>query len=182
MLMKIWVATVLLSSSWLISGVMAAEPISANSLLAQKPVATPANSSNPQAITVNKAEFGVERVDSPGKFTFIPTMRVPFREGNRYGWRIQLKDYKGEVTWKEILRLPKRPETWGTTSTENFAISPTGEEAVTTRTVKTTDGVIKNFWTITPGDPPGKHKIEVYAGDRLLGSFDFEITQIKTRI
>ncbi len=177
MLIKIWAATVVLSSFWLISGVTAAQPIRANSPLAQKPVATPPSSSNPQTMTVDKAEFGVQRVDSSGKATFIPTTRVPFKEGNKYGWRIQLKDYKGEVTWKEILRLPKRPETWGTNSGENFSISPTGEEGVTTRTVTTDDGVIENFWTIAPGDPPGKHTIEVYVGDRLLHSFNFEVTQ-----
>ncbi|MBW4643841.1 MAG: hypothetical protein KME23_12775 [Goleter apudmare HA4340-LM2] len=180
MLMKIWAATVVLTSSWLISGVMASEPIKETSP-AGNAVTSP-GSSNAQAIIVDQAEFGVERVDSPKKVTFIPTIRVPFKEGSRYGWRIKLKEYKGEVTWREVLRLPKRPETWGTTSTENFSISPNGEEATTKRKVKTIDGVIENFWTVTPGDPAGKHRIEVYVNDRLIGAFDFEIIAIKNRI
>lgn len=181
MLMKIFATTVVLTSSWLLSGVITAEPIKASSPLAEKPV-TSSGSSNTPAIIVDKAEFGVERVDSSKKVTFIPTIRVPFQEGKRYGWRIRLKDYKGEVTWREVLRLPKRPETWGTTSTENFSISLNGDEATTKRQVKTTDGVIENFWTITPGDPVGKHRIEVYVEERLIGAFDFELVAIKNRI
>nr|WP_026100479.1 hypothetical protein [Fortiea contorta] len=160
--MRLWAATVVLTSS----GLIAFEPINSDSVFAQKPVISPA---------VNKADFGVERVNAQRQATFIPTTKVPFKEGSRYGWQIQLKDYKGEVTWREILRLPKRPETWGTNSGENFSISPNGQDAVTKRTVTTTDGVIKNFWTITPGDPVGKHRIEVYVGDRLISAFDFEI-------
>jgi len=180
MLMRVGLAVFVLFSSWLNSGVMASEPINANSPIAQKPV-TPSDSNNAKPITVSKAEFGVERVDAQGKVTFIPTIRVPFKEGSRYGWQIKLKDYKGEVRWREVLRLPKRPESWGTNSGEHLAISPTGEEAVTKRAVTTADGVIKNFWTITPGDPVGKHRIEVYVDDRLLGAFDFEIIAINKK-
>ncbi|MBD2631052.1 hypothetical protein RI030_17945 [Aphanizomenon flos-aquae NRERC-008] len=37
------------------------------------------------------------------------------------------------------------------------------------------NGVIENFWTISPGDPLGKHQIEVYIDERLIGTFVFEI-------
>lgn len=166
MLMRIWAVTVVLTSSWLITGVVAAEPIKAVAASPQ---------SDAQPIIVNKAEFGVQRVDSQGKGTFIPTYRVPLQEGNKYGWQIQLKNYKGAVTWREILRLPKRPETWGVDTGQDLTISPDGKEAVTKRTQTTTDGVIKNFWTIAPGDPDGKHKIQVYIDDRLIAAFEFEI-------
>ena len=37
------------------------------------------------------------------------------------------------------------------------------------------NGVIENFWTIAAGDPLGKHQIEVYIDERLIGTFAFEI-------
>jgi hypothetical protein len=37
------------------------------------------------------------------------------------------------------------------------------------------NGVIENFWTIAAGDPLGKHQIEVYIDEHLIGTFAFEI-------
>ncbi|MBW4562464.1 MAG: hypothetical protein KME32_15190 [Mojavia pulchra JT2-VF2] len=171
--MRICAATVVLTSSWLVLGIIAAEPINATPLAANAGASS--QSVKTQPIIVEQAEFGVVRVDPQAKVTLIPTLRVPLQEGSKYGWQIQLKNYQGKVTWREILRLPKRPETWGVDSGENLSISPNGMEAVTKRTQSIADGVIQNFWTITPGDPPGKHKIEVYIDERLIRSFEFEI-------
>jgi hypothetical protein len=174
MLTRIWAARVVLAFSWLISGVITSEPINASSVLAQKvmPFSQPTNQTQ---ISVSKVEFGMRKVDSKGKATFIPTTRVPLEEGITYGWRIKLKDYQGEVKWWEILRLPKPPQTWGTDNGEDFSISRDGTTVVTRRTQSASDGVIENFWTIAPGDPVGKHKMEVYIDDRMIGSFQFEI-------
>jgi hypothetical protein len=183
LLMRIWAAIVVLTSSWLVSGLIAAKPINATVAIAETTVASSGSisqSSNAQKpITVDKAEFGVARVDARGKVNFIPTFRVPLQEGNKYGWRIQLKDYKGEVTWREVLRLPKQPETWATDDGENFTVSADGTEAVMRRKTLAEDGVIENFWTIAAGDPPGRHKIQVYVDDRLIATFDFEIFPVR---
>jgi hypothetical protein len=174
MLMKIWAVTFVLASSWLISGAIASEPI--NPMPSSGPIS---QSSNAKPVTVSKAEFGVLRVDSNGKSNFTPTTRVLLNQGGKYGWRIQLKDYKGEVKWREVLRLPKRPETWATDDGENFSVSADGIEAVTKRTELPSDGVIENFWTIAPGDPGGKHTIRVYVDDRLIASFEFEVISLR---
>ena len=73
-----------------------------------------------KAIVVKKAEFGVLRTDKDGKVTFIPTTKVPLQEGKAYGWRIQLQGNIGELTWEEVLTLPKPPLTWGTDKFEDF--------------------------------------------------------------
>jgi hypothetical protein len=120
MFLRVWGTTLVLASFWLTSPLI-------TSVLADQAVAT-SQSSNSKLISVTKAEFGVERVGARGNVTFIPTMRVPLQEKKRYGWRIQLKDYKGEVTWREVLRLPKQPENWGTDNGENFSLSANGTE------------------------------------------------------
>lgn len=182
--MRIWAATVVLTSSWLIAGMIASisKPMNATLALANNPVTSSQSISlvnNTKQITVSKAEFGVLRAGFNGKENFTPTRRVLLNQGGKYGWRIQLKDYKGEVTWREVLQLPKRPETWATDDGENFSISPDGIQAVTRRTQSTSDGAIENFWTITPGDPGGKHKIQVYIEDRLIATFEFEVISLR---
>jgi hypothetical protein len=143
---------------------------------AKKPAPT-----KPEEINITKAEFGVFRRDKHGKINFIPTRKVPLEEGLAYGWRLQIKDYQGEVTWKEIFRLPQLPLTWGTQNGENFSLSNNGSAAITTRTTEVEKGIIKNSWTVTPGDPPGNHLIEVFFGDRHVASFEFEIVKPKPK-
>ncbi|AFZ23299.1 hypothetical protein Cylst_0975 [Cylindrospermum stagnale PCC 7417] len=174
--MGIWAARLVLASFWLISGVIGVEMINATPVLAENaPVSSQLINGKP--ISVSKAEFGVKIVDSQGKVTFFPRTKVQLQEGEAYGWRIQLQDYRGEVKWREVLRLPKPPETWGTQDNEDFSISADGTTAVSKRTQSAVNGVIENFWTIAPGDPVGKHKIEVYIDDRLIKTFEFEIVQ-----
>ncbi|AFY45583.1 hypothetical protein [Nostoc sp. PCC 7107] len=177
--MRIWTAIVVLTSSWLVSGLVASQPINATVAIADEKIApsgsiSQANNTQ-KPIAIDKSEFGIARVDARGKVNFIPTFRVPLQEGSKYGWRIQLKDYQGEVTWREVLRLPKPPETWATDDGENFTVSADGTESVMRRKTLAKDGVIENYWTIAAGDPPGKHKIQVYVDDRLIATFDFEV-------
>ncbi|MBG1244304.1 hypothetical protein [Nostoc sp. NZL] len=179
--MRIWATTAVLAFSWLISGVIGSEPINATSVLAENAILSPASPAptKKKQITVSNIEFGLKRVDSQGNVTIFQTKRVPLQQGNTYGWRIKLKDYQGEVKWREVLRLPKPPETWGTDKGEDFSMSADGMTSVTRRTQSAPEGVIENFWTITPGDPLGKHEIEVYIDDRLISTFEFEIIPVK---
>lgn len=174
MLLRIGVYSVVLASSCLTSRIMTPEAIAASYVLANKTTA-PSEFITTKPITVSKAEFGVFRVDNRGKLTFISTTKVPLQEGNKYGWRIKLKNYQGEVTWREVIRLPKSPETWGTDNGENFNITPKGNEGLTTRKQFAKDGVIWNSWTVVTGDPIGKHTIFVYINNRRIASFEFEV-------
>ncbi|ABA24417.1 conserved hypothetical protein [Trichormus variabilis ATCC 29413] len=172
--MRILAATVVLTSSLLTTGFIHTSALANNAMtLSQSTPQLQPNKTQP--INISKAEFGVVVRDAEGKFNFTPTIRVPLVEGSKYGWRIQIRDVKGQVTWREVLRLPKPPETWATDNGENFTLSADGTEAVTKRTQLPKDGVIENFWTIAPGDPPGKHIIYVYVDDHLVGNFEFEI-------
>ncbi|MGH1393683.1 MAG: hypothetical protein ACRAVC_06580 [Trichormus sp.] len=166
--MRIWAATVVLTGSLVMSGVIHPAVLANNAK-------TPSQPNKAQQINVHKAEFGIAKIDSQGRLNFTPTTKVPLATGNKYGWRIQLQNVQGEVTWREVIRLPKPPETWATDNGENFNLSPDGIEAISRRTQLTKDGVIQNFWTIAPGDPPGKHTIHVYVDDRLVGNFEFEV-------
>lgn len=170
-----WAGRIVITSSILICGLIASPQLPS---LADNSRRTD-NSSNTQLITASQAEFGVLRVDPQGQNKFTPTTRVFLYQGGKYGWRIQLKNYRGQVTWREVLRLPKPPETWATEDGESLSLSADSMQAVTTRTVYTTDGTIENFWTMVPGDPGGQHQIQVYIDNRLIGAFDFEVISLK---
>jgi hypothetical protein len=170
-----WAARIVVTSSVLICGFIVSVALPS---LADNGIES-YHSSNTQLITPSKAEFGVLRVDPQGQSTFTPTTRVLLYQGGKYGWRIQLKNYRGQVTWREVLRLPKPPETWSAEDGENLSLSADSMQAVTTRTVYTNDGTIENFWTMVPGDPGGQHQIQVYIDNRLIGAFDFEVISLR---
>ena len=171
-----WTATIVLTSAWLLSGFIASE---AWTSLADHGAASSHSISQIKPITASQAEFGVLRVDSQGQSKFTPTTRVLLYQSGKYGWRIKLKNYKGKVTWREIMRLPKPPETWATDDSQSLTLSADGIEAITTRTQFTSDGVIENFWTMVPGDPGGKYQIQVYIDNRLIGAFDFDVISLR---
>ncbi|MBD2294367.1 hypothetical protein H6G06_12945 [Anabaena sphaerica FACHB-251] len=175
--MRISALRFLLTSLWLIVGFVAANLNNRSTVLAEAPPEV-SQLINGKQITVNKSEFGVRIVDSQGKANFFPTTKVPLKKGDAYGWRIKLQNYRGKVKWREVLRLPKTPETWATQEKdENFSLSADGTTAITKRTQTVTNGVIENFWKIAPGDPLGKHRIEVYIDDRLIAIFEFETVE-----
>ena len=126
-------------------------------------------------IDVKKAEFGILKTGKNGKKTFIPTTKIPLQEGTIYGWRIQLQGYQGKLTWQEVLTLPRPPLSWGTDNGEHFFLSPDGTKSVIKRTDFVKKGIVDNFWTVSSGDPVGKHVMEVYSGKRRIATFKFEL-------
>ncbi len=173
--MKIWATTLFLAFLGLISPVKASDmAIAYNST--DNAIKSQAIISN-KPIIVKKAEFGVLRTDKNGKVTLIPTNKIPLQEGKVYGWRIQLQGYQGGLTWEEVLTLPKPPLTWGTDTGEHFFLSPDGTKSVIKRTNLVKKGMVSNFWTISSGDPVGKHIIEVYVGKRRIATFKFEVVR-----
>jgi hypothetical protein len=134
------------------------------------------NSQSNATLNVAKAEFGIVNVNPQDyKVSLKPTNKVPLKKDTAYGWRIQLKGYQGQVTWREVYQLPKAAQTWGPPASAEFSVAGDKTQATTQRTVYTKDGVISNTWTVAPGDPPGKHTIEVFVNNRPVGKFDFNL-------
>lgn len=77
--------------------------------------------SQSNSLSVAKAEFGIVRIDPQDyKVSFTPTNKVPLKNETAYGWRIRLKGYQGQVTWREIYQLPKAAKNWGLLLVLNF--------------------------------------------------------------
>jgi hypothetical protein len=122
--------------------------------------------------------FGIIEKDAQGKESFVKTDRVPLQEGQAYGWMIRLARPAAKVKWKEVFTLPAAPETWGTLDQgASLNVSPDRKVFVTEKEEPPREGIISNFWSVAPGDPPGPHVIRVYINDVLVETFHFKMVE-----
>lgn len=138
----------------------------------------PSFRSSKNNVVINSKEFGVRIIDSQGRVNFFRTNTVPLKPGDAYGWRMKINNYQsnnGKIKLREVLRLPSHPEMWKTENSDKFYISKDGKVATSIKSKVPVNGMIQNFWTITPGDPLGKYQIEVYINDELVEVFRFEV-------
>lgn len=129
-------------------------------------------------LNFKNARFGRIVRDERGNVSFIPTLQIPLRQGETYGWFIRLKNPPDRVTWREELQLPVAPKYWSTDngqSSEGISISKDRTKATTIRTVAPEQGVIWNAWSVAPGDPAGEYKLDIYINGSLAASFQFQL-------
>lgn len=125
----------------------------------------------PSQFKVLKAEFGVI---VPGGFQ--PTTKVPFKEGQSFGWVIQLDTKRDMVKWREELRLPSAPQTWqADEKSGTHTLSADRKTSILEREAKLENGVIYNFWQVSPGDPKGRYTMRVMLEGMLVSSFEFDV-------
>lgn len=120
---------------------------------------------------VLKAEFGLV---GPGGFQ--PSTKVPFKEGQSFGWVIQLDTRRDTVKWREELRLPAAPQSWqADASSGKHTVSADRKTSILEREAKVENGLIYNFWQIAPGDPRGRYTMRVMLEGMLVSSFEFDV-------
>src|SRR5207237_541652 len=127
----------------------------------QAPAETLSESNQPtNDIRVLRSGFGLFNEPQSGKPRFEMSAKVPLREGQSYGWVIQLQTEKPKITWREELVLPARPPRLsvgpGTT------VSADGLTVSTEREIAPNEGFILHAWSVAAGDPAGRHVVRVY--------------------
>jgi hypothetical protein len=123
------------------------------------------------AFRVLKTEFGLL---SPAGFQ--PSTKVPLKDGQGFGWVIQLDAGKDTIKWREELRLPAAPQTWRSDDANaTHTMSADRKTSILEREARIEDGVIYNFWQITPGDPKGRYTMRVMIEGLLVSTFDFDV-------
>ncbi|MFM8770385.1 MAG: hypothetical protein ACKOD9_22410 [Rubrivivax sp.] len=130
----------------------------------------------PAAIEVVSARFGVFGVDPSGRRILLETDSFPAIAAAPYGWYIVYKASKPTVVWREEFELPVSLDNWGPGEAMGiYTISPDRKTAVTERVVPTGVGFIANQWRFAPGDPMGAHAMRVYIDGQLIRDFRFRI-------
>lgn len=132
----------------------------------------------PAKAWVLKAEgglFGPDAPGEPGRPSFVPTTTLPLKDGQAFGWRIQLRPGTGPVRVREELTLPTEPKTWGDPEPGlKRRNTPDGRSAITELQLVPVNGVISQSWTVTTGDPKGPWVIKVRVEDGPEHVFRFE--------
>jgi hypothetical protein len=106
---------------------------------------------------------------------------VPYVNGLRFGWRLQVRTKKTKLMLKEELVLPARPKSWNSEEGDpNFKISPDGKTATIEKEVEVDeDGLVQNVWSISKGDPLGQYEIRVSLDGKLVRTFKFTVEDLE---
>lgn len=132
---------------------------------------------NVSAVEVVAAEFGIFDASDPLRVIFEPTRVVPHREGQRYGWMIELRGAKRSVSVREEYLLPSRAVEGRTDTPEGakLVIPLERRNQVSQRQLVPVDGRIYGEWSIGPQEPPGRRQLDVVVEGQVAASFEFEV-------
>lgn len=129
------------------------------------------------ALEVVTAEFGIFDASDPQRVVFEPSRVVPHKEGQRYGWMIELRGAKRSVSVREEYLLPSRAIEGRTDSAEGtkLVIPLERRSQVSQRQLVPVDGRIFGEWSLGPQEPPGLRRLDVVVEGQVAASFEFEV-------
>lgn len=129
-------------------------------------------------VQIVSAEFGLFDTSDLRATVFEPATVIPHKEGQRYGWIIELRTKKRSVEVREEYLLPTVASETGAT------MSPDGQKLdiplpkrhqVSQRQLVPVRGQIIGEWAIGPGEPTGKRHLQVIVEGQIGGSFEYEV-------
>ena len=129
-------------------------------------------------VRIVSAEFGIFDASQPKRLVFEPTLVVPHKEGQRYGWIIEVRTTKRSLSVREEYILPTAATEAGPTgniAAEGLNIPLPRRNQVSQRQLVPVRGQIYGEWAIGPGEPAGKRHLQVIVEGQLAGSFDYEV-------
>ena len=107
--------------------------------------------------------------------SFVPSSVLPLKDGQAFGWRMQVRTQARLVRVREELTLPAEPRTWGDPEPGlKRRTTPDGRTAITELLLEPKNGVISQSWTITQGDPKGGWVVKVRVEDGPEQVFRFD--------
>ncbi len=127
----------------------------------------------PPAVEILGAEFGVFEEVAPRELSFEPTRVVPHKEGQRYGWVIEVRTNKRHLSVREEYLLPSRTADEGRKG-DTIVIPLDRRAQVSERQLAPVDGKIYGEWAVGAGEPPGQRRLEVIVEGQPV-SFEYEV-------
>ncbi len=148
-----------------------------SSCLAVAGLHAPAVLADSPTVEIVAAEFGVFDASDPKRVVFEPAQIIPHREGQHYGWMIEVRTNKRSLSVREEYLLPSRVNEERTESPDGVKIViPLERHAqVSQRQMVPVDGRIYGEWSIGPQEPAGRRQLNVIVEDKATVSFEFEI-------
>ena len=135
------------------------------------------------ASPVVQATHGVyQTVYEPGLNEIVvrrtPATRIALNPSTQHSWIIEVKPSAEPRHIREVYTLPGAAE-WG--MAERKGVSADRKSCVIHGVLAPGQKYMFNTWGMSPGDPTGNYKIQVYIDEELVKTFDFEVVK-KTSI
>ena len=128
-----------------------------------------------ETLDIIHAEFGVFDAGNPGELVFEPSLVVPLRVGQRYGWIIELATAKRALSVREEYLLPMPERSAPDLLSESLGISLARRNQVSQRQLVPVDGKIYGEWAVGPAEPPGHRHLQVVVEGQVAASFEFDV-------
>lgn len=134
-------------------------------------------------VEVVSAEFGVFDTSNPKETTFAATDVVPHREGQRYGWVIEVKTKRRSLGVSEEYLLPNTaaatpPDTDRRGNRVIMDVPLPRRNQVSLRELVPVDGAIYGEWVIGPGEPAGHRHLQVMIDGVPVADFEFDVGEV----
>ena len=145
--------------------------------LSVAPAVVTAEDAVPVPVEIVSAEFGVFDASNSSDVTFGSTRVVPHREGQRYGWVIELRTAQRSLSVREEYLLPNPVKT---PKSDNPIVADLEmplyrHNQVSQRQLVPVDGKIYGEWEVGPSEPAGHRHLQVVIEDQVAASFEFDV-------
>lgn len=130
---------------------------------------------------VVQATHGVYRtVYEPGLNEIVvrrtPASRIALSPDTQHSWIIEVKPAAHARQIREVYTLPA-PATWGAAEMKSNRVSADRKSCVNRGTLAPGQKYLFNTWGMSPGDPTGAYRIDVYIDDQLVKTFQFDVVK-----
>jgi len=147
------------------------------SLLLAAPAVVMAEEVAPVPVEIVSAEFGIFDASNSSDVTFGPTRVVPHKEGQRYGWVIELRTTQRSLSVREEYLLPNPVKT---PKSDNPIVADLQmplyrHNQISQRQLVPVDGKIYGEWEVGPREPAGHRHLQVVIEDQVAASFEFDV-------
>ncbi len=128
-------------------------------------------------IDIVRAEFGTFDVSNPRQTIFDPTFIVPHKEGERYGWVIEVSTTRPTLSVREEYLLPMSADAQKNTDPISEVLNTASQRRnqVSQRQLVPVDGKIYGEWAVGPSEPAGRRHLQVVIEGQVAASFEFDV-------
>jgi hypothetical protein len=134
-----------------------------------------------QPVEVLASEFGLFDASNPSELAFEPVSVVPRKEGQRYGWSIELRSTKRsllvteEYLLPDVAKPPSNKEATQTAEVELLDLPPQRRHQVSQRQLVPVDGRIYGEWAMGPNEPSGRRHLRVTIENSTSVDFVYDV-------
>ena len=131
----------------------------------------------PAPVEIVSAEFGIFDASNAREVAFGPTRVVPHKEGQRYGWVIELRTTQRSLSVREEYLLPnpvKKPKS-DNPIIADLEMPLYRHNQISQRQLVPVDGKIYGEWEIGPSEPAGHRHLQVVIEEQVAASFEFDV-------